>query len=684
MKTRSRVRCGIDTGGTFTDLVAVDETTGRLSVGKFPSTPKRPGQAINGVMKEADLPGRNIESVVLGTTLGLNAVLERKGARVLFLTTRGFEDVLFIQRMNRRYHYSFKWVKPRPLVERCNCIGVEERINARGHVLTSLCEEELERIAERIGSKLKEYSGQSLSIAVCFLFSYLNPTHELLLKAFLSKRYSQVPISLSHEVAPVWREYERSSTVVIDAFVKPILADYLKDVDDSIRRLGATTRWTIMKSNGGHASAEAVRKQPVSTVLSGLSGGVIGARYFGTLANENNLVTLDIGGTSCDVGLIQDGALSQVGHYEFEGGIPVSAPLLDVSSIGAGGGSIAWVDKGGFLKVGPQSAGASPGPACYDQGGTDPTVTDANLVLGRLNANYFLGGKMKLNIRRAKAAVQQLAATLRLDFATAAQAIVDVAEENIANAIRVISVDRGLDPRDFALVACGGAGPLHAGGLAEKVGMRRIVVPLYPGLCSAFGTLIADFKVDKTQSQYFRSTDVKALTVDKIFRAMVEDSLREVCAEGYRGRPRVERWISMRYAGQNYEHDVRVESAAIHAKELQRIFERFHLLHKRFYGYSIGAEVIELIRFKVSTVGKRPQLRLQDLAKGKPIGPELKRKVYLPDKGFAACPIYDRDKLTSGVSLKGPAILEEMDSTIFLRPDHNLNVNRKGVITITL
>ncbi len=684
MQTKSRVRCGIDTGGTFTDLVAVDEMTGRLSVSKFPSNPKHPGQAIDGVLKEANLSDGSIESVVLGTTLGLNALLERKGSRVLFLTTRGFEDVLFIQRMNRRYHYSFKWMKPSPFVERCDCIGVEERINARGQILTSLCEKELERVAETIGSKLTEYSGESLSIAVCFLFSYLNPAHELLLKAFLSKRYPQIPISLSHIVAPIWREYERSSTVVVDAFVRPILDDYLKDVGATIRKLGRTTRWTIMKSNGGHADAEVVREQPICTVLSGLSGGAIGAKYFGALVNETNLVTLDMGGTSCDVSLIQDGTLSQVSHYEFDWGIPISAPFLDVSSLGAGGGSIAWVDKGGFLKVGPQSAGASPGPACYDQGGTNPTVTDANLVLGRLNAGYFLGGKMKLNAQRAKEAVQQLATRLRLDCAATAQAIVDVAEENMANAIRVISVDRGIDPRNYALVACGGAGPLHACGIAEKVGMHRIVVPLHPGLCSAFGTLIADFKVDKTLSQYFRSTNVSARIVAKVFRTMVESALREVRAEGYQGKPKIERWVSMRYAGQNYEHDVRVEAVAIDTKELRRIFEHFHLLHKRFYGYSIGDEIIELICFKVSIVGKRPQLRLPDLPRGTPKGPKLKREVYLPGKGFAAYPIYNRDTLITGSILKGPAILEEKDSTIFLHPGHKLSVNRKGVITITL
>ena len=684
LSVRPSVRCGIDTGGTFTDLVGLDDATGGLIVGKFPSSPKDSIKSLVGVIRESGLDIERASSIVLGTTLGLNALLQRHGARVIFVTTAGFEDVLFIQRMNRRHHYSFEWEKPEPLVKRYDCLGIRERIDARGRVQISLGSGEMERVASNIEKRLQESPGQDASIAVCLLFSYLNPEHELALKEFLALKFPAIPLSISHEVAPIWREYERGSTTVVDAFIKPMLIRYVESVRAGLRQLGPPRPWTIMKSNGGHATAAAVERQPVNTVLSGLSGGIIGARYFGQLAGEQNLVTLDMGGTSCDVGLVRNGALSHVTNYEVEWGMPISAPFVDVSSIGAGGGSIARVDKGGFLRVGPQSAGADPGPACYDQGGREATVTDANLVLGRLNAEYFLGGRMKLNPARAQSAVSALGEKMGLDRAAAAQAIIDVADENMANAIRVISVERGLDPREFALVSFGGAGPLHTGGIAEKIGMRRIVVPLYPGLCSAFGTLIADFQVDKILSQRFRSSDVEAAQVDKLFGKMVKSAVAELREEGYHGKHVVQRSISMRYAGQNYEHDVSIAAGTINRHKLEAVFEEFHKLHQQFYGYSISREVIELIRFNVKVIGASKSPRLKDIAKGKLPSPIHKRPVYFKDKGYVPCRVFNRSSLPSGSKLKGPAVIEEEDSTILLHPGNTLTVNRKGVITIAL
>jgi N-methylhydantoinase A len=678
------IRCGIDTGGTFTDLIGVDDSTGDLVIGKFPSSPKDSIKSLVGVITESRLKIEQASSIVLGTTLGLNALLQRKGARVIFVTTAGFEDVLFIQRMNRRHHYSFEWEKPAPLVKRYDCLGIQERMDARGRVQIALSSAEMERLASSIEDRLKESPGEDVSIAVCLLFSYLNPGHELALKRYLASRFPAIPLSISHEVAPIWREYERGSTTVVDAFIKPILIRHVASVRASLKQLGPPRPWTIMKSNGGHATAAAVERQPVNTVLSGLSGGIIGARYFGQLADEKNLVTLDMGGTSCDVGLVRNGALSHVTNYEVEWGMPISAPFVDVSSIGAGGGSIARVDKGGFLRVGPQSAGADPGPACYGRGGTEATVTDANLVLGRLNPDYFLGGKMRLDPKKAHSVVSALGEKMGMECAAAAQAIIDVADENMANAIRVISVERGLDPREFALVSFGGAGPLHTGGIAEKIGMHRIIVPLYPGLCSAFGTLIADFQVDKILSQRFRSSDIDAAEVDKLFEKMVKSAIAELRDEGYRGKHVVQRSISMRYAGQNYEHDVKIAAGAITRQKLEAVFEEFHNLHQKFYGYSISREVIELIRFNVKVVGASKAPRLKDIAKGKLPAPINKRSVYFKDKGYIPCPVFSRSSLPSGSKLKGPAVLEEEDSTILLHPGSTVTVNRKGVITIAL
>ena len=678
------VRCGIDTGGTFTDLVGLDEATGDLVISKYPSSARDPVSMIVGVIKESEVAANRISSLVLGTTLGLNAMLQRKGANVIYVTTAGFEDTLFIQRMNRRYHYSFEWVKPAPLVERCNCLGINERMNSRGRVLVPLTTREIEALAGQIEKRLHASEQQDVAIAICLLFSYLNPEHEKRLKVYLGSRFPHVPLSASHEVAPIWREYERGSTTVADAYVKPIFRRYAAGVRESLRKLGARRSWTVMKSNGGQATARAVEGQPVNILLSGLSGGIIGAKYFAALVGEKNLITLDMGGTSCDVGLVQNGALSYVTNYEVEWGIPISAPFVDVISIGAGGGSIAWVDKGGFLRVGPQSAGSEPGPACYDRGGSEPTVTDANLVLGRLNADYFLGGKMKLNTEKSHAAIAALGEKISLGEAETAQAIIDVADENMANAIRLVSVERGLDPRDFALVSFGGAGPLHTEGIAEKTGMRRIVIPLYPGLCSAFGALIADYKVDKTLSQHFRSTDAKAGTVERLFQRLLTEAMAEFRAEGFRGVPRIVRSISMRYAGQNYEHEVKVTRKLTSRRALEDLFESFHRLHEQFYGYSISREVIELIRFNVTVVGSSPAPRLRPIGKGKLSAPTAWRRVYFKGQGFKNCPVYSRVSLPGNGIIKGPAIVEEPDSTILLQPGNALKVNPSGVITIAL
>jgi len=676
------VRCGIDTGGTFTDLVGLDEATGELVVAKWPSSPKNPVKAIVGVVKESGLPPEAMSFLILGTTVATNALIQRTGARVIYLTTQGFEDILYIQRMNRRYHYSLEWTKPVPFVERRNCLGLQERVNAKGEVLVPLVSDHLDELAQKIEKRLDWYRGEDVAIAVCLLFSYLNPEHELRLEEYLKSRFPAIPVSVSHQVAPIWREYERGSTVVADAYIKPILQHYVSGVRQSMDSLDLQCPWAIMKSNGGHASASTVETQPVNILLSGLSGGIIGGKYFGELVKEQNLVTLDMGGTSCDVGVVRQGKLSYITNYEVEWGMPISAPFVDLTTIGAGGGSIAWIDKGGFLRVGPQSAGAEPGPVCYGQGGTEITVTDANLILRRLNPDYFLGGKMKLDPAKAQEKIAELGQSLGLSATEVAQAIIDMANENMANAIRLVSIERGLDARDFTLVAFGGAGPLHAGGIAETMSMKRIVVPLYPGLCSAFGTLIADLQVDKVWSKHFRSNNVDAAVVHQQFHNLVTKGLEELRAEGFADPPVVERTISMRYAGQNYEHDVKVKDDTINSQTLQQVFAEFHHLHKQFYGYSISEEVIEMIRFNVTVTGRTAKPLLKSIASKEPLKPRQTRPVYFKKQGFIDCPVYRRDDLLSDTNLLGPALIEEVDSTILLHPDHKLQVNNQGVISI--
>ena len=622
--------------------------------------------------------------LILGTTVATNALLQRRGANVIFLTTEGFEDIPYIQRMNRRYHYSLEWTKPAPLVKHRDCVGVRERVTEDGQVRIPLDDEALETVAREVERRLDGRDRRRVAIAVCLLFSYINPRHELRLGEFLKQRFPAVPVSLSHQVAPIWREYERGSTVIADAYIKPTLEAYLGSTRAHLHALGLTAPWAVMKSNGGNTLPEAAEAQPIQLLLSGLSGGVIGGEYFGQRAGARNLITLDMGGTSCDVGIIRNGQIGYSTNFEIEWGLPVAVPVVDLTTIGAGGGSIAWIDKGGFLRVGPHSAGAEPGPACYGAGASDATVTDANLVLGRLNADYFLGGKMRLDPAAAERAIRAVGDRLGMDTPRAAQAVLDVTNENMANAIRVLSIDRGLDPRDFALVAFGGAGPLHAGPLARRMGMARVVVPLHPGLCSAFGALIADLQVNKVQSKNFQSDTVRAATIHAHFSRLVEDAVAELRQEGFHGTAEVERTISMRYAGAELRAGHSGGTEAHHRRGAARGARRIRRRHEQFYGYSISGEIIELIRFNVTAVGRTPKPDFPHLAQRPPAVPVAVRPVYFPTRASRPHPSTVASRSPRGQRLVGPAVVEEVDSTLLMHPGDVLAVDAVGIISLTL
>jgi N-methylhydantoinase A len=678
------VRIGIDTGGTFTDLIGLDEESGELVLAKTPSTPGAPVQAIVDALDVSRVKFDAVQFLILGTTVATNALLQRRGADVVFLTTAGFEDVPYIQRMNRRYHYSLEWTKPRPLTRHRDCIGVPERVDHRGHVLVPLDEAALEVVARAIEERLAERDRSRVAIAVCLLFSYINPAHELRLGDFLRARFPGVPTSLSHQVAPIWREYERGSTVIADAYIKPTIHGYIGSVRQRFEQLSLRAPWAIMKSNGGNAVPDSAEAQPVHLLLSGLSGGVIGGAYFGQRAGAGRLITLDMGGTSCDVGIVKDGQIGYSTNFEIEWGLPVAVPVVDLTTIGAGGGSIAWIDKGGFLRVGPQSAGAEPGPACYGAGGQDATVTDANLFLGRLNPDYFLGGKVRLDRVTGEGAIRRLGESLRMEPSQAAQAVIDVTNENMANAIRVLSIDRGLDPREFTLVAFGGAGPLHANAIARKMHMSRVVLPLHPGLCSAFGALIADLQVNRVQSKNFRSDGVDAPTVQTHFARMIEEAVAELRQEGFEGTPEILRTISMRYAGQNYEQDIPVPADVVTGAVLDAVFRAFERRHEEFYGYSISGEIMELIRFNVTAVGRTPKPALRLLERRGGATRVAERPVFFPEAGFVTTPIYHRELLGAGARIDGPAVVEEIDSTLLVHPGDHFHVDDHGIITLTL
>ena len=674
-------RIGIDTGGTFTDLVALDESSGRLSLAKQPSTPAQPAKAVFDVLARSGVDVARTAALVLGTTIGTNALIEKKGARVLYLTTQGFEDVPFIQRIDKKDPYDLQWQKPEPLVARGDCIGVCERVTRDGSVSEYPTPEELARIKKVVHERLA-LAGNNTAIAVNLLFSYLNSDNERLLREFLHTHFPQLPLSVSSDISPIWREYERASTTVIDAYLKPLMIAFLDDLQRQLARDDFKGAFSIMKSNGGHMLGTAATSQPVHTMLSGVSGGLLGGKFFGEKAGCTNIVTFDMGGTSTDVAMVQEGRLDYTTEYEVDFSVPVSALFLNLHTIGAGGGSVAWVDPGGMFRVGPHSSGADPGPVCYGQGGQDITVTDANVVLGRINPQFFLGGAMQLDLEAAKRKMALLGRELDLPLEETALAILELANENMANAIRVLTIEKGIDPRQFSLVAFGGAGPLHACEISEALGLQQIVIPLHPGLTSAFGALVADVRVDRKSTQYFRSNDVDLASVNRALDRLMQEAVEELRANGFGGKPILERTISMRYAGQNYERDVLVPPGKITVSGLQRLLDDFHKAHQDFYGHHFPQAVIEFIHFNATAIGESAKPYLPKLAEGSLPLPHATRAAYFRGKGYLNCGVYRRSDLPAGCALKGPAIIEEADSTTLILPEYVANVTQEGLLMV--
>jgi len=677
------IRIGIDSGGTFTDLIAIDDETRQIYANKVPSTPSEPLIALRNIVAGTPISPQEVTRLILGTTVATNAIIQRQGAKVLFLATKGTEDMLIIQTANRPRNYDLLWRRPIPFVKRRCCLGVRERIDHNGKVIIPLTEEALEALAQEMEVVIRRDGIQA--VAICLLFSYINPAHEQQLSEYLGRRFPQLPLSVSHRLAPIWREYERANTTVADAFVKPLMTEYIAGAQKAFRSLAVGGAHCLMKSNGGMALLDVVPERPLDTLLSGLVAGVIAGQFFGGLAGESNLTTFDMGGTSCDVGLVVDGSPKYTTRFDVEWGLPISNPVVDVRTVGAGGGSIGWVDRGGFLRVGPQSAGAEPGPACYGAGGQQPTVTDANLVLGRLNPDYFLGGKMKLSVTRAEEAIGRLAQETKLGARQTALAILQVVNDNMASTIRLITVEKGIDPRGFALVAFGGAGALHACSVARELQIPRIVVPIYPGQCSAFGTLIADVRIDRVWTHDYRSDQLDIDAVAAAFDRMVEGAVAELRRSGFEDLPEIRRYISMRYLEQNYEEDILLAGGLITPETVQQAYEQFHDRHCRFYGYSFPDEVMELVHFKVTALGAVPAVQLPQLASdGGGTVSARKRRVYLSDPTVPVeCPVFRRSQLKAHSRLQGPAVIEEEASTTLVEPDFDLEVDSYGNLILT-
>lgn len=676
------MHAGIDTGGTFTDLVAYDADARTLAVVKVPSTPRAPADAVATAVRELGPAAAGIRRIVVGSTIAINAILQRKGADVLYLTTAGFEDIPYIQRINRRHLYDLQWQKGEPLVRRSRTIGVRERVDYRGEIVERLGEDEIARVCNELERLIAQ--ANEPAIAISLLFAYVNPVHEQLLIEAIERRFPSLPISASSRVAPIWREYERGSTTIADAYVKPIIAGFARALSHELRQARVTAPISLMKSNGGQLPADSAADHSSELVLSGLAGGLLAGKYYADLLGHLDVITLDMGGTSADVGVVHRGRISFSESYDIDWAIPIIGSFVDMTTIGAGGSSIAGFDRGGFLKVGPESAGADPGPASYGTGSTEATLTDANLVLGRLNPHFFLGGRMPLSVARARDAIRRIADGLGASLEDAAVAVIRMANENMANAVRLLTVDRGLDHREFDLLAFGGAGPLHAAELAGDLSIRRVLVPVHPGLTSAFGVMAANPRVDRRWTCSLTSETTTAAQLRDAFGRLVADAVDEVRSEGYEGEVQIARTVKMRYFGQNYEQEIAVPEGDVEDATIGGLVERFHSQHESFYGYAMRENVCELAQLNVTVQGLAEPPSLPPLSRGEAPSPSTVRGVYFAGDGWVESRIYFRDALAAGARIDGPAVVEELDSTTLVHPSQHLAVDNRGVLYLEL
>jgi N-methylhydantoinase A/oxoprolinase/acetone carboxylase beta subunit len=655
MKRPAEVRIGVDTGGTFTDFVIV--RGGVLSTKKLPSTPDNPSRAIlEGTAEFLGAPGRL--QIIHGTTVATNALLERKGARIALVATKGFEDVLFIGRQTRKLLYSLNGETRRPLVDRRDVFGLDERTTAAGRVEKAVRPAEAARIAAAIARR------GIRAVAVCLINSYADASNERIIGKALKK--AGLLASLSSDILPEYREYERTSTAAVNAYLMPILNAYLGDLEKSVGRADLQ----IMQSNEGYITAGKAKGEPIRTALSGPAGGAVASLALAKAAGFPRIISFDMGGTSTDVSLIE-GRIRRTNENVI-GDFPVRIPIIDILSVGAGGGSIAHVDAGGSLRVGPQSAGADPGPACYGRGEL-PTVTDANVVLGRIDPGFFLGGTMRIEPERSVRAVGHLGRKIGKSVLAAAQGIVDIANANMEKAVRVISIERGTDPRDFALFSFGGAGGLHAADMAEHLRMKGVVVPARAGVLSALGLLLADAVKDYSRAVLRTAERIRADEYEKWYRELERRGARDLAEEGFLpGRIVLERTADVRYLGQSYEISIPFPPRG------RGLVESFHRRHEKLYSYRHPEAPVEIVAVRVKARGLSDKIRLPKGKAGaaRPSAAALLKKqtAYYGGKRLSAG-VYDRDKLVPGTRLAGPALVIDFGSTTFLPPGYALRVD---------
>jgi N-methylhydantoinase A len=681
-----RYRLTVDTGGTFSDFVYLDEDTSEVTIAKLPSTPDDPSRAILAgvqVLLDKGIAANDIAYFCHGTTVGTNALLEGKGVRTGLLVTKGFRGIYEVAEQCRPHGsaiFDIFYDRPPLLVPESLTGEVAERVSASGEILLPLDEAALRATVRALKDE------GVAAIAVCLLFSFLRPEHEERARAIIAEEIPACAVSLSSDVVPQVREYYRLSTTVINAYLEPILARYIGNLEERLSRSGVTTpQKYIMQSNGGMATFSASAKKAVATVLSGPAGGITASVQTCRATGLNNLITFDMGGTSCDVALIKDGEAAVQNRGKIEGR-DISLPMIDINTVSAGGGTLARVDRFGQLEVGPESAGAVPGPTCYGRGGAEPTITDCNLVLGYLSPDNFLGGKMSLDVASACLAIEtHVASKLSLSMQDAAEGIVRIINVKMQEAIKAISTMRGHDLRDFQLLAFGGAGPLHACAIAAELGMAGVVVPLHPGVYSAMGLLMSDVKHDYIRSKMAGLANVTANDVGTIFVDLETHATRDLRDEGFQpSQIAIEHALDLRYAGQGYEITIPCDWP-LRNDSIPALRARFDETHKQMFGHGAPDEPVEIVSYRLRGVGRVPPVELPTHKRqGRSLSDALRETRKARFNGtMLDCPVYQRDRLDVGVSFSGPAIVDQLDATTVIPPGQVATVDKFKNILIS-
>jgi N-methylhydantoinase A/oxoprolinase/acetone carboxylase beta subunit len=683
---------GVDVGGTFTDVVLHDTETRATRIHKVPTTPHDPSDGVlTGILEiceQAQVPPAEIGAVRHGTTVATNAVLEHDGAETGLITTEGYRDILHIGRHQRPQHYAIRQEIPwqdRALVARRNRLGVPERLAPPdGHVLTPLDEAAVRRAARQLGE------AGVRSIAVCFLFSYLDPQHEEAAKRIVREELPDAFVTTSAELSPQFREFERFTTAAMNAFIGPKVRDYVAQLDRRLKQAGIDAHLHVMTSAGGVATPAMISDKPVLTLLSGPAAGVLGGAWIGDAVGQSKLITFDMGGTSADIALVTDGAFYEASARDTQiGGFPIMVPMIDIVTIGAGGGSIASRDMGGAFKVGPRSAGARPGPAAYGHGGTEPTVTDANVVLGRLDPDNFLGGGMKLDEAAARAVVQKLADSLGLSVEEAAEGIVTLINANMANAIRTCTVQRGIDPREFALVAFGGAGPLHGADVAAQLEIPTVIVPPSPGITSAVGLLTTDLRYDAVRTAFQASNAFDISRLEATLSAMRDDLAAQFAADEIPAEQvTYQRTADVRYVGQGYELKVAIPDEPLSAAVLDAVVAAFHAAHEAEYGHAFPEKTVELVNLRVSGTAAMSRISRDEAGTAATTLEEAevarRKSVFRTAEGLTTLEtrILRRDKLPVGTAFSGPAVVLQTDTTTVVPPGWTATAEPSGSLVM--